>query len=218
MILYRPVGMSELILIYQSRMRKFPPRLPEQPFFYPVLNFRYAEQISKEWNIKRSPFIGYVTRFEVNEDYAAKFERHVVGESWHEELWVSAGALEQFNEHIHPPIQVVSAYFGDKFRGHIPNKCGMKDRSVVEQFILLEQQHQSSTQDFHGEIAANHLTVFLNYLFWAGRDFSQHNISPARREQILSAIHSVWAEAFPEIPLPSFTLNPDIIPAALPVT
>jgi len=218
MILYRPIGMSELILIYKSRMRIFPPRLPEQPFFYPVINFRYAEQISKEWNTKHNPYAGYVTRFEVNDDYAATFERHIVGESWHEELWVSADALEQFNEHIHSPIQVVSAYFGEKFRGHIPDKGGMKDRHAVEQFSLLDQHYQHSTQDFHGEITLNHLTIFLNCLFWAGHDFSQHNISPARREQILSAIRSVWAEAFPEIHLPSFMLNPDIIRPALPAT
>ncbi len=37
MILYRPVGMDELRLIYGAGMRSFPPRLPEQPIFYPVL-------------------------------------------------------------------------------------------------------------------------------------------------------------------------------------
>lgn len=36
MFLYRPVGLEELKLIAASNFRAFPPRLPEQPIFYPV--------------------------------------------------------------------------------------------------------------------------------------------------------------------------------------
>ena len=39
--LYRPVGQRELNLIAASGYRAFPPRLPEQPIFYPVLNEEY---------------------------------------------------------------------------------------------------------------------------------------------------------------------------------
>ena len=34
--LYRPVGQAELDLIAATGYRPFPPRLPEQPIFYPV--------------------------------------------------------------------------------------------------------------------------------------------------------------------------------------
>src|SRR5262249_22495793 len=40
--LYRPVGPKELALIEQSGFSAFPPRLPWQPIFYPVLNEEYA--------------------------------------------------------------------------------------------------------------------------------------------------------------------------------
>lgn len=43
MILYRPVGVKELGLIAELGFKAFPPRLPYQPIFYPVLNFAYAE-------------------------------------------------------------------------------------------------------------------------------------------------------------------------------
>jgi hypothetical protein len=36
-IMYRPVGPKELELIAASGYREFPPRLPDQPIFYPVL-------------------------------------------------------------------------------------------------------------------------------------------------------------------------------------
>lgn len=48
MILYRPVGLEALRLIYDADMRAFPPRLPDQPIFYPVTNDGYAKQIAKD--------------------------------------------------------------------------------------------------------------------------------------------------------------------------
>ena len=50
--LYRPVGRKELELIRSTEFRAFPPRLPSQPFFYPVLNKEYAVQIARDWNTK----------------------------------------------------------------------------------------------------------------------------------------------------------------------
>ena len=46
MILYRPVGTKELELIRESNYRIFPPRLADQPIFYPVLNEQYATEIA----------------------------------------------------------------------------------------------------------------------------------------------------------------------------
>jgi hypothetical protein len=59
--LFRPVGLHELALIWDSGMRQFPPRLPQQPIFYPVANTEYATQIARDWNTKDSSFTGYVT-------------------------------------------------------------------------------------------------------------------------------------------------------------
>ncbi len=119
MILYRPVGPKELELIAASGFTAFPPRLPEQPIFYPVLNFDYAEQIARDWNAKSPPYAGFVTRFEVEPAYAAKFEVHTVGGEIHQELWVPAGELEEFNWHILGKIEVVAAYTGEPFTGRI---------------------------------------------------------------------------------------------------
>jgi hypothetical protein len=49
--LYRPVNQVELNLIAASDWRAFPPRLPEQPIFYPVTNEDYAAHISRDWNV-----------------------------------------------------------------------------------------------------------------------------------------------------------------------
>jgi hypothetical protein len=104
--LYRPVGPAELDLIAASDWKGFPPRLPEQPIFYPVLNEEYASQIAERWNVRESG-AGYVTAFEVDAEYLATFEIKQVGGREHQELWVPAEELARFNEHIVGTIRVV---------------------------------------------------------------------------------------------------------------
>ena len=113
--LYRPVGYQELKLIAETQYTAFPPRLPDQPIFYPVMNFEYAEQIARDWNTKSRSFAGFVTQFEVDGEYVKRFPVQVVGERQHEELWVPAGELEEFNRHIVGPIKIMAAYYGEQF-------------------------------------------------------------------------------------------------------
>lgn len=108
-ILYRPVGPEELALIRASGMRAFPPRLAEQPIFYPVLNEEYAAQIARDWNVKDSG-AGYVTRFAVRSDYLARFRVETVGGRVHQELWVPAEELEEFNRNLVGEIEVIASF------------------------------------------------------------------------------------------------------------
>lgn len=113
--LYRPVGHKELELIRDSGFRAFPPRLPHQPIFYPVLNEEYATKIARDWNTKDSAsgVAGYVTRFGVDAEYLKRFPVRTVGDSSHQELWVPAEELEEFNGHIVGLIEVIAAYRGE---------------------------------------------------------------------------------------------------------
>ncbi|HLK27041.1 MAG TPA: hypothetical protein VKT28_00565 [Puia sp.] len=118
--LYRPVGQQELDLIKQSGYKKFPPRLEWQPIFYPVLNQAYAEQIAFEWNTNDefSGYAGYVTAFDLQEEYLSKFPVQNVGGEIHNELWVPAEELEEFNDHIIGDIRVVKSFFGEKYKSN----------------------------------------------------------------------------------------------------
>jgi hypothetical protein len=107
--LFRPVGPEELRLIEQRAWRAFPPRLPEQPIFYPVLNREYAEQIARDWNVPASGS-GFVTEFEVDCDFIRRYDVHTVGGSQHQELWVPAEELDSFNAHIAGHIRVVARF------------------------------------------------------------------------------------------------------------
>jgi hypothetical protein len=119
MLLYRPVGLRELELIAQTGFKAFPPRLPEQPIFYPVLNFEYAQQIARDWNTQSNSFAGFVTKFEVEDNYVAKFDIQVVGSRIHQELWVPAEELTEFNSHIIGKITIEAAYYGENFQEDI---------------------------------------------------------------------------------------------------
>ena len=114
MILYRPVGARELALIAESGYTAFPPRLPEQPIFYPVCSEAYAREIAARWNTRdpASGFRGYVTRFEVEDSFLARYPVQTVGRSCHQEYWVPAGELAEFNQHILGPIQVIQEIDG----------------------------------------------------------------------------------------------------------
>jgi hypothetical protein len=108
--LFRPVGSKELELIKKSGWKEFPPRLPEQPIFYPVMNEEYACQIAKEWNVKASG-AGFVTKFEVHSEYLQKFTIQNVGGGIHDELWIHAEELEEFNKHIVGLIEITKKFY-----------------------------------------------------------------------------------------------------------
>ena len=107
--LYRPVGPKELALIEASGWHAFPPRRPEQPIFYPVLNEEYATQIARDWNVRESGS-GFVTRCLIDADFVRRYPVQTVGGSVHQELWVPAEELPAFNDHIVGLIEVIAAF------------------------------------------------------------------------------------------------------------
>lgn len=107
--LYRPVGERELALIAATNYREFPPRLPEQPIFYPVLSERYATEIARDWNTQDGG-TGYVTRFNVRAAYLERYPVQVAGASRHQEYWIPAEELAEFNRNIAGPIEVIAEF------------------------------------------------------------------------------------------------------------
>jgi hypothetical protein len=111
-ILYRPIGQYELELIAITGFRAFPPRLDHQPIFYPVLTEAYAVEIARDWNTRdvASGYVGYVTQFAVESAFLDRYPVHLAGARRHKELWVPAGDLEMFNQHIVGPIEVIAEF------------------------------------------------------------------------------------------------------------
>ncbi|MES2701032.1 MAG: ADP-ribosylation/crystallin J1 [Bacteroidota bacterium] len=133
--LYRPVGIKELELIAAAGWKAFPPRLEWQPIFYPVLNEAYAAQIAQQWNTQDefSGYCGLVTAFDVDAAYLQQYAVQNVGGNLHDELWIPAETLPEFNAHIHGEIVITKAFFGDGFV--LP-----ADSSVSKVLLKLKQQ------------------------------------------------------------------------------
>lgn len=193
MKLWRPVGMHEMALVFEGGMTAFPPRLPSQPIFYPVLNRGYAEQIARDWNTEEPPFAGYVTEFEIDDAYAERLPRRVVGRDEHEELWIPAEELDDFNRSLAAPIRVVSAYFGPRFTGHVPASFGLAGKDALEQLRCMSGTRTYAGMDFICETAANAVSVFLNFPYWTALSSEESGLDAEELEATLAALHKCWS-------------------------
>jgi hypothetical protein len=108
-VLYRPVGPKELELIRESGFRAFPPRLPEQPIFYPVLTEDYAVKIARDRNVPDSGS-GYVTGFHVKRSFLDRYPVQEAGGSQYREYWIPAAELDAFNANIVGTIEVIASF------------------------------------------------------------------------------------------------------------
>ena len=108
-VMYRPTGPAEMTLLEDANLLRWPPRLPEQPIFYPVTNEQYAIDIASQWNVKDSG-IGYVTRFCVKKAFADRYNIQSVGGGHYTEWWIPAEDLEELNDNIVGTIEVIGEY------------------------------------------------------------------------------------------------------------
>ena len=52
-------------------------------------------------------YFGYVTAFEIDNKYISKFEAQTVGASYHQEFWIPAEKLDEFNSNIIGKIEIL---------------------------------------------------------------------------------------------------------------
>lgn len=192
-----------MFLILETSSTRFPPRRPEQPIFYPVLNQEYAEQIASQWNATsaQSGYAGFVTAFEIETSYVAHFKAHTVGSSQHRELWIPAEELEDFNQHLVGPIRLLNAYYGDRYAGPTPQPTMLKGRTAQEQLPLLESILDYNGMDFILEVLVQRLVVQLNFAYWVRTDFTVLDLPLGRKLTILRAVCQVLRDHHPEVVL-----------------
>ncbi|EAY27010.1 hypothetical protein [Microscilla marina] len=190
MKLYRPVGLKELELILAANAKAYPPRLQWQPIFYPVLNFEYARQIATRWNLddELSGYAGFVTAFDINDAYIAQFEVQNVGAHLHNELWIPAESLAEFNTHIHGYIQVLAAYYGEKYTGKIQQTSVMAGFNAFEQLNYIAQLPKND-QAIVDVIKTDAVAIQVNFAYW--QQTKQH-------PKTLACLQNVWQAMFPE--------------------
>jgi len=200
--LFRPIGLPELALLWDAGMKGFPPRLAQQPIFYPVLNLEYARQIAHDWNPpdRNSGFAGFVTQFEVSSTYLSKFESHTAGSSAHREYWIPAREMNSFNKAISGPILVEEAFFGAEFTGLVPDDHRLKGLNAKEQFAALSGILDYA--EFVSEVSANRKAVFLNCFFWLKTSLSDPGCTRVQRELFITRLVKAWNQSKIDVPLP----------------
>jgi hypothetical protein len=81
----------------------------------------YARRIARDWNTveAQSGYARFVTRFEIDDETAKRYPVQAAGGHSHEELWIPADELPQFNARLVGIISVVEAFAGAKFTGSL---------------------------------------------------------------------------------------------------
>lgn len=201
--LYRPMGLKETELVLRSGCRSYPPRLEWQPIFYPVLNEEYAVQIARDWNLTdpQSDYCGFISRFKIDNDFLKSYKVEQVGGEGHLEYWIPAEELDSFNGQIEGYIELYKVFYGEKFAGSVPEQYALKGKGADEQFAALEEILSYNLTDFHGEVKAQWISVFINYPYWGERDCSYLGIEAKRKAELLEEIRGVWEKAHPELRL-----------------
>ncbi|HLA45131.1 MAG TPA: hypothetical protein VJZ27_16920, partial [Aggregatilineales bacterium] len=177
------------------------------PIFYPVLNFDYAAQIAGKWNPKdeRSGYAGFVTAFDVEKTYVDQFEVHTVGASIHQELWIPAEALNEFNAHIIGRIQVREAFYGDRYQGVIHPCHDMKAKAQMIALFKLQ-----NSEAFHRAIHQKRNALIANFKFWmlhvSLHDISENDFSETQKSDFLCDVAAAWKTILPDFHLPGSEL------------
>lgn len=197
--LYRPVGLKEAELVLASRCSGFPPRLPDQPIFYPVMNAEYARQIARDWNTPDagSGHAGVVTAFDVDAAYLARFPVKTVGARLHQELWVPAEALADFNARLAGPVRFTEAWYGPGYRGP-DSPLG----PLEGQLRVLHGQAGTSDARLQELVRAHPAPVLFSFGWWASTPAGAQGLDTATRDALLARLRTAWAAVNPAWPLP----------------
>ncbi len=190
-------------LILDLALKAFPPRLPEQPIFYPVLNKSYADQIAKEWNTKDrfSGFVGFVTAFKVRSPFIDQYDEQIVGATKHKELWIPAEDLEELNTNIEDRIQVIDIFYGADYEGIAIESEPFEGRSFIDQLKAWHSLYEYNSSEFYNEIQKQWKHIFINYKYWGKLDTDAVGLSEKQKNKVLLKMKEYWNERFVEIPL-----------------
>jgi hypothetical protein len=81
--------------------------------------------------------------------------------------------------------------------------AAFEDRGwAIAQFVTPYKTWDYSRFDVACEVSANRKSVFLNWLFWCGHDFSEFGINEEQRGIMLRRLQECWTFNHIDIPLP----------------
>jgi hypothetical protein len=188
--LWRALGLKELKLIVDSEHKKFPPRLYWQPIFYPVTNFAYTQQITREWNVESNgDYCGFVTEFDINQEHLSKYQEQNVGGQIHTEYWIPAEELDAFDANIVGDIRVVASRYSKEYSGPVIEECLLANKSIDEQLVYLHSVLADS-EKLKAVFKEAEYAILTNLGFW--KRFRKD------KEPIVDQLIKIWSKFRPE--------------------
>jgi hypothetical protein len=200
--LFRPIGLQELALLWETGMREFSPRVIQQPIFYPVVNLEYARQIARDWYAPdaNAGFAGYVTQFNMSSAFLTKYELRTAGSDAHREYWIPAREMPTFNKAINGLLSVEDAFFGPRFSGYIAEDGPLKDQNAAAQYATLSALVDFAA--FSAAVSEARKAVFLNCLYWFNADLSVLGGANEQRYLFFTKLGKAWKNHKINAPLP----------------
>ena len=137
--------------------------------------------------------------------YLERFDKKVVGGAEHEELWVPAEVLPDFNARLEGLISVGRCFFGERFRGYAaptPSFGGLdeafhREDAAAQLAALLA--NEGRLVEF---VEAYPTTIFLHHPYWRGLSAGAGaGASDDERSRVLAKLAAVWRARL-AIPLP----------------
>ncbi len=187
--LWRPVGLNELKPIVDSGYKRYPPRLEWQPIFYPVTNFAYAEQITREWNVvSNGNHCGFVTEFDMDQEHLSQYQEQNVGARIHNEYWIPAEELEAFNARIVGDIRVVASRYSAEYTGVTIEAGLLANKNIREQLAFLETILEEEAQ-VKAVFQEAEYAILTNLGFW--KQFHKD------QEKVVDRLIEIWGEFRP---------------------
>ena len=94
----------------------------------------------------------------------------------------------EFESLIISKMKILNAYYGEKYTGVNSGKTGLKNKNIIEQFLLLNSLMDIYMFDFSMEIASQWFLIVTNFIYWKKYDFSFHDITEERKRIVLDRI------------------------------
>ncbi len=116
-----------------------------------------------------------------------------MGASLHQELWVPAEQLSEFNRHLTSFIQVEAAWYGPAYVGPRPVTRGLRTRAPREQLRELDALRQRDLAAFHQCVSEEWRLVLCNHAFWSRLRPGTPELSASHVEATLAALALAWS-------------------------
>ena len=109
--------------------------------------------------------------------YIKEYEVHCVGDKTHEEFWIPADKMADFNNNLLGIIQIKKAFYGNEYSGINPSgKTGFKENDIYKQINMLESILNYNYMDFSGTLFVEWKIINLNFLHWLHTSKEYHKV------------------------------------------